>query len=183
MSAGIDYGMGTTNVDKSNGIRFGVISSHDISQALSDSDIDYIYPGPNCPKCGCDVVSCDDSMQENEGYRRDAGSCDDFQCDDCEHVWDSSQVYGEEPTCWEYREDGYELSDCLDSDVFVTKSPYYTLAQYCSPCVPGACSLNSPDEDGVKAYCLGHDWFEDCKAPYTVYSVATGAIVEPEVRS
>jgi len=29
-------------------------------------------------------------------------------------------------------------------------------------------------------YCFGHDWFEDGKAPYPVYSVETGELVEAE---
>jgi hypothetical protein len=37
MSAGIDYGMGRTNIDSLTGIRYGVISSHSINpDALSD---------------------------------------------------------------------------------------------------------------------------------------------------
>lgn len=54
---------------------------------------------------------------------------------------------------------------------------YGTFAQFCSPCVPGA--GDSPLADGVKTYCLGHGWFEDGKAPYAVYSVATGELISP----
>lgn len=59
---------------------------------------------------------------------------------------------------------------------FILKSPYYTYAQFCSPCAPGAGYLPSPLKDrpaGNKTYCLGHDWFEDGTAPYRVYSVKT----------
>jgi len=31
--------------------------------------------------------------------------------------------------------------------------------------------------EGVKTYCLGADWFENERAPYPVYSVATGELV------
>jgi hypothetical protein len=75
----------------------------------------------------------------------------------------------DEPIGWEYADDGYELTGCLDSDIMVLKSPYYTLAPFCSPCVPGAGDLNSARSDGVKTYCLGHDWFEEGVAPYLVY--------------
>lgn len=79
-----------------------------------------------------------------------------------------------EPIGWVYSDEGYELQDCLDSDIMVLKSPFYTFAQFCSPCVPGAGNLNHPTEDGVKCYCLGHDWFEEGHAPYPVYQVSDG---------
>jgi hypothetical protein len=74
------------------------------------------------------------------------------------------------------------------------RSPYYTYAQFCSPCVPGAGNLDAAVDiedtsvlqegiDGVKTYAFGHDWFEDGKAPYVVYRVDDGSIVEPEGES
>lgn len=62
-------------------------------------------------------------------------------------------------------------------DLWVFKSPFYTYAQFCSPCAPGACHLSHPlSEEALrppqnKCYCLGHDWFEDNKAPYQVFRV------------
>jgi hypothetical protein len=66
-----------------------------------------------------------------------------------------------------------------DPDIFVLKSKYYTWAQYCSPCAPGAGYLmNFTDPGiGIKAYCFGHDWFENEKAPYPVYDVKTNGLV------
>ena len=60
----------------------------------------------------------------------------------------------------------------------ILKSDYYTHAQFCSPCVPGAGNLDSPCDSGEKAYCLGHDWFEDGIAPYPVYRVSDNARIE-----
>ena len=89
----------------------------------------------------------------------------------------------EECTCeyWEsigleYDEEGYKIIDCLDSDLMILESPFYTFAQYCSPCVPGAGNLESPVENGVKTYCLGCDWFDEYyPCPYTrIWSVETG---------
>lgn len=89
---------------------------------------------------------------------------------------------------WLYEKEGYKLTNCLQSDVFVLASPYYTYAQFCSPCVPGACNLDSPLDHGKdwqvavrnnRAFCLGHDWFEGDRAPYPVYSVATGELIAP----
>lgn len=177
---GIDYGMGTTNRDSANGIRYGVISQHSIlCEALNDFESD--YGDPTCPKCGSvvktleDGVSCFETGESFEQYRH---GCADFTCERCEHTLDSQDCYSDEAIGFHYSEGGYELTNCLDSDIFVIKSPYYTFAQFCSPCVPGAGNLDSAMDDGVKTYCLGHDWFEDGKAPYPVYFVETEKLVE-----
>jgi hypothetical protein len=86
--------------------------------------------------------------------------------------------YDCEPIGWEYEGEGYQLTDCLDSAVMVIKSPYYTYCKYCSPCVPGAGDLNNPETDGVKTYCLNHDFFTSGKAPYPVYYTETNKLVE-----
>ena len=91
-----------------------------------------------------------------------------------------------------YEHDGYKITKCLDCDLMILKSPFYTYAQYCSPCVPGAGNLNHPfdgpienwckaaEEAGFpKVFCLGHDWFDDNTAPYPVFSVATNEQVQP----
>jgi hypothetical protein len=105
--------------------------------------------------------------------------CADYACEDCEITFDSEDAFPDEAQGWNYEDDGYSLTDCLDSDIFVLTSPFYTFAQFCSPCVAGAGNLDSPDTDGVKTYCLGHDWFDDGKAPYPVYSVDSNTLEEP----
>jgi hypothetical protein len=37
----------------------------------------------------------------------------------------------------------------------------------------------SPREEGIKAYCFGHDWFDNERAPYKVYRVEDDAVIEP----
>jgi len=75
-------------------------------------------------------------------------------------------------------------AECSDDygDIFITKSPYYTWCQYCSPCAPGAGYLVNWTEEGVgaKAYCFDHDWFDSGKAPYPVYRVSDGSFVAPD---
>lgn len=78
----------------------------------------------------------------------------------------------------EYTEDGYQISSCLDSDLMITKSDYFTYCAFCSPCVPGAGNLNQPVSEGVKTFCLAKDWFERTEAPYPVYSVKTGELIK-----
>ena len=179
MSAGIDYGMGISNVDKSNGIRYGVISQNSILQAWADS-AEPDYGEPTCPKCGNAVkdAATAGAGDDTWPHYREHG-CEDYACESCEMYLDSQDAFGDEPQGWNYSGDGYDLTDCLDSDVLVLKSDYYTFAQFCSPCVPGAGNLDSDDPDGVKTYCLGHDWFEEGKAPYPVYRVDDDSLVEP----
>ena len=108
--------------------------------------------------------------EDSEQYGH--GGCHDFACDTCDLFLDSSHVYAESPLGWTYDREGYSLCDCLDTDIMVIASPFYTRAQYCSPCVPGAGNLDNPCAEGPKSYCLGHDWFDSGRAPYPVYRVS-----------
>lgn len=85
-----------------------------------------------------------------------------------------------EAQAFEYDKGGYKVFQSGDDcDIFITESPYYTTCQFCSPCAPGAGYIMNTVKDGVKAYCFGHDWFENGKAPYPVYDVKTGKRVKP----
>lgn len=179
---GIDYGMGTTNVDVKTGIRYGVISQHSVSQAWADSS-EADYGDPTCPKCGAVAIQYDPDLETGQDdWECARQECADFMCDTCEYVFGAESAYGEEPRGYSYSGDGYECVDCLDSDIMVLLSPFYTFAPFCSPCVPGAGNLEQGGDarsGGVKAYCLGHDWFESEVAEYPVYSVETGELVVP----
>lgn len=178
MDKGIDYGMGQTNIDRTNGIRYGVISIHSLHEWAHES-FEADYGPPSCPKCGGDASEPDGDV--DEPYERYSRGCDDYACDSCRIVFDSADAYPDEPAGGFVLDDG-EYSAQLDSynDVFLVRSPYFTRAQFCSPCAPGACHLDNPTEEGERAYCFGHDWFEDGIAPYPVYSVATGEQVNPK---
>lgn len=174
MNAGIDYGLiGQTNRDPKTGIHYGCISQHAVTQAWADS-AEPDYGVPTCPKCGNAAVASNDLPEASENWDIARGACSDWGCLRCEYIFDASDACGDEPLGWSYESEGYQLTDCLDSDIMVLASPYYTHARFCSPCVPGAGNLDSYDPAGVKTYCLGHDWFEEGKAPYPVYSVKTG---------
>jgi hypothetical protein len=188
MGNGIDYGMGMTNIDRSNGIRYGVISMNDLSQwAWESFEPDY---GPaTCPKCGNEAEEYDsevaDAIEDEDGEAcepfKGVGkySCSDYQCSGCRVYFGSDEAVGDEPHGHDCTEEGYTASVDSYNDVFIVRSPFYTRAAFCSPCAPGACHLASPCDDGDKTYCFGHDWFEDKKAPYPVYSVETNELVEP----
>jgi hypothetical protein len=148
-------------------------------QAWADSS-ETVYPDPPCEHCGSTLKSYDNekhSEYEGEG-------CADFACESCKKHFDNSDFFDCEPSGWKVEDSEYLLTDCLDSDIFVLKAPYYTFAPFCSPCVPGAGNLNGADmesdeSNGVKVYALGHDWFESGVAPYALWSVETGERVEP----
>jgi hypothetical protein len=182
MGRGIDYGMGTTNIDKDKGIRYGVIPQNEVLQAWADSS-EADYGSPTCGKCGNEAVDIDaEGVPDIGSYQGDDWDLDgrDHACLHCKRTFDSDDAYGDEPECW-YVDDGEYQATCgNDGDIFITKSPYYTRAAFCSPCAPGACYLLNPREDGEKAYCFSHDWFEDGKAPYPVYRVSDDTLVEPE---
>lgn len=162
MNYGIDYSCGAKDVnrDPENGIRFGVISIHEVTQAWCE-DAEPIYPEVD--------------VDEN----------------DPEYDYIMDQI---EASAWVYNEDGYRCTQNVDDcDIFVECSPFFTYAEFCSPCAPGAVYLKNPiipenvpsdasgvDLDNNKGYCLGHAWFVDGKAPYPVYSVETGKLVEPK---
>jgi len=125
-------------------------------------------------------------------------------CDSSEPIFDnggdgdeeSDDFIEAEPCLFIYNGDGYKCEQNVnDFDIMIIKSPYYTYAQYCSPCAPGAGYLMNyykPEKNTVafdhyqeyakingfpKVYCFGHDWFEDGTAPYPVFSVETGELV------
>jgi hypothetical protein len=156
---GIDYAgpLGTCNRDPETGIRYGIVPSSACAEWFWDN-VEPEYD-PSCPACGTELSS-------------------DFEtpgpCPRCEADIRDGEEFGDEPSR-NVLADG-EIEGFVDSmgDVWVTKSPYFTRAAFCSPCAPGACYLTSPCDDGERAYCLGPDWFEAGELPYPVYSVETG---------
>jgi hypothetical protein len=179
MSAGIDYGLGRTNINHVTGIRYGVIAQGSVLQAWADSsEPDY---GPaTCPKCGNEALEYNE--EKHKAFEHSSsGACADYACETCEIYFEACEAFGEEALAWNYAGDGYECSSAFDNtEIFVTASPFYTFAQFCSPCAPGAGNLDSPIEDGAKTYCFGHDWFEEGRAPYPVFSVETGQEILPD---
>ena len=167
--AGIDYGSGITNINLETGIRFGVISQNEVLQAWADSsEGHYTY---FCPHCGSGPLNKgQDAKRCPKCYKKidaDHGDFDNLEAD-----------------CYVVDKDDYKCICHSDGDIFIEESPYFTYAQFCSPCAPGAGYLmNELEADNKnpnnRAYCFGHDWFESGKAPYTVYDVKTGEVVNP----
>ena len=223
--AGIDYsGLGSkANRDEATGIRYGVVSQNSINpDVMSDiwseaRDLSYEAAVEDIKQRLRDAVNSGDPRQylqdSLEDMRLYTADIDEMEAiirgqicsleDKVGGMWDViSDTFGDQyqdngDRSWLWEKDGYTLSNCLQSDVFVSRSPYFTYAQHCSPCCPGALNLDNPFEGlavpqgnhasfaedfkwnaeaaGFPAcYCLGRDFFEGEKAPYEVFSVATG---------
>lgn len=161
-NTGIDYSLGKSNFDPETGIHFGVIHQNEVLQAWADSsEPEYGEITQECPNCK--------NIFTSEESNCSCPKCgEDFNCERNDDI---------EPAGYTLNDDEYKAFSDDTGDIMIIKSPYYTYAQFCSPCAPGAGYLMNPVENGVKSYCVGHDWFEDGKAPYPVYSVATGELV------
>jgi len=161
--SGIDYGRGVSNRNPKTGIRFGIINQHSLADwVMSEAETIYWH---GCPECGnefktkSDVVRCPTCRYESD---------------------DTSEFYGDEPLAWIIAKSKTEFIHTEDPTfgVWVERSPYYTLCSMCSPCAPGAGDLDSPNEDGVKTYCLGPDYFDgDNPCPYPIYEVKGDKLV------
>jgi ribosomal protein L37AE/L43A len=175
--AGLDYsGPGATcNRDSKTGIRYGVIPSRAVGQSWYDSS-EPDYGEPHCPQCGNKVESNNYADAEKREDYTTLHHGEKYACDECKLLFDGQNAFPEEP-CGHVLDDGeYKCNEDSSGDIWVFKSTYFTYAQFCSPCAPGACYLSNPLEDRLesnRAYCLGHDFFESHRAPYPVFSVKT----------
>ena len=194
-NAGVDYGLGQTNIDKANGMRYGVISLNALS-AFSTENFEADYGEPHCPKCGNKAETIPshtesdttgegkwvshivDMPEEMAGWETEEHECVEYACRLCEYVFGGESAFSGSPVGYTLDKDGYQGSADEYNDVLLTKSPYYTHAAFCSPCAPGAGHLEYPCAEGPRTYCFGHDWFEGGKAPYPVYDVDTNELVK-----
>lgn len=180
MARGIDYSPPghVVNRDPETGIRYGIIHNHKlVEHAFDEFEAQYIL---GCPKCGEEWP--DDLERGMHELKQTLGTAWGTICPKCETFVRDGDEYSDEPS--DHVHDDGVLKARIDSngDAWVFKSPFYTRAEFCSPCAPGACSLSSPCDDGERAYCFGHDWFDGGRAPYPVYSVETDALVEPTTK-
>jgi len=147
------------------GIRYGVIQQREVLQAWADRSEAW-YGDESETECKCGKVHYGQIDSEVE-------------CE-CGEIFDIEMDENAEALRY-YIEDNEYFAECGErGDIYVMRSPYYTYAHLCSPRAPGVCYLMNPldkPNECNKAYCFGHDWFEDVEAPYPVYSVATGELV------
>ena len=187
---GIDYGLGQSNIDHKTGIRYGVISQNAVLQAWADS-CEGFYGEPICPDCGNTCKTIDDptlpdtDLGDDENgnpiepvWERAAGECEEYACEDCHKIFGGESAFGDEPLSYVLDDGTYLAESDSSGDIFITKSPYYTCAQFCSPCAPGACYLTEPCEDGERAYCFDAEWFDnEDPCPYPIWKVSDDSLV------
>lgn len=167
---GIDYRAGArmsdgrlVNQDEVTLVHYGVIGQN--AEGLNvdwDFDTESVFL-PSCPSCGTPL---EDSWLDGE----------DGICPSCEEELTEDDVYGDEPSYTILTGD-YEGTLDSQGDFMITQSPWFTRCQFCSPCAPGAGHLEAYCEDGVRTYCFGPEMWEGEKAPYPVWSVASGECV------
>jgi hypothetical protein len=174
--AGIDYGMGKSNIDVATGIRYGIISQNSVSPYAMD-DV-YTQGEDLCYESFIEEVKASVRAAIVNAIDDHGGRVyGDLDVDDIVDMAEFDFYESSGPHA--YSDGELSVQTTGDNDLFVFKSEYYTFAQFCSPCVPGAGNLDCPCEDGPKTYCLGPDWFdEDRPCPYPIYSVKTGEKVQ-----
>ena len=152
---------GITNMNPETGIRYGTIY---LSAIDSDTAYDLFYEGDN--------VSEDDAIGDLrveiciEADER--GFDDDRDREDWEERQFEERVEGiqiEEPTI-KGECDGvkYMISWLGGAPLlWVFESPFTGRFDLCSPCVPNACNLNSPNPGGYEGYTVPADWLRKLK--------------------
>lgn len=170
-SRGIDYGgpFNTKNRNNRTGIRYGIISMKALSEWAWESFEDQYTA--RCPKCG-------EELTENIPDEVPEADSDEWYCPHCAECVSNDDAYADEPDSRECDDGEVKAVVNGNNDVWVVWSKYYTYAQFCSPCAPGAGHLENPCLGGARTYCLPKDWFPGNRAPYPVYEVATNREVK-----
>ncbi len=183
------------NFDEKTGIRYGVISPHNISSW----SLDKIYQNGTDPIYEEGKKNFEDGLKEviREFCDNNANldiADNDIDIDRIMDQW-NDHYSGNESGIMDYSDSKYDLHVSGDNfGIFVMKSPYYTYCRGCSPCAPGAGDLNSPlnpddmtimDNGRDKTLCLGFEWFDQDndqysrKIPYRVFRVSDDSEVLP----
>lgn len=174
---GIDYSGigGTCNRDRETGIRYGIISQESVS----------CYTIEDILSNGDDLGFAHMKQEAKDAVARAiASAIDDYgqigDPDELAHEIIENSVEWhdcDESGPYAFEEGDLKVQTTSDNNLWVFKSPFYTRAQFCSPCVPGAGNLDTFCPDGPKTYCLPADWFEDGKAPYDIWCAKTDDIL------
>lgn len=176
--AGIDYSGPESDVnrDSETGIRYGMINCNSLNQdALQDvynNGEDIVFEGQKADMKMAIAIGISNAVEEHGGSIADP---DELAAEIMDVVeWNDN--YGESGP-HRYESEGVVVQTTSNNELWVFKSPFYTKAQFCSPCVPGAGNLDCFCTEGPKTYCLPVDWFENEMAPYNIWKVGTDELV------
>jgi hypothetical protein len=164
----IDYGRGLVNIDTETGIRYGVVHMNSLDNAW-----DRMEQGTNLDfeeykeHIRNRLARAIDGVLDDEGLDQCNMSADDYAAEIVDSLEFDRYENNGDFVRYELEEDGLNLRTTNRGDLFVIKSPFYTLARFCSPCAPGAGDLYAARDGGVRTYCLPADWWSEC--PYPIY--------------
>ena len=148
------------NRDTESGIRYGIISAHELEDICDIVELEYSRACPHC-----DTIFEDDIPEV---------------CPECEEDLEEEECYSEDPISRTINSEGVVGEVSSSDDVWIFRSPYYMRGTHSSPCAPGAVSINAPTTDGPMAYCPPHDWFPGGSAPHLIFRVEDNTIVYPD---
>lgn len=181
MNKGIDYSCGSgVNRDKETGIRYGIISQHDVmSEAMEDiytqgEDLDFmeavedfkrqiarvenegelasLFHDNFLRRCNPDLWAEAIALDmKGRGLAFETPEATEFIWNEVQQTWSDRYENTGDCTRYLYERDGYKIQIMSDGDVWVMESPFVTYAQFCSPCAPGACYLTNPLDEAVES--------------------------------
>lgn len=190
--------MFSTNVNPETGIRYGVIDARKVPYL--DEEIRSNGDSITYQNYRKEVVNqiryalteedgdlkavFDDYYMSDRAQEEILESVSEHQCDwseeeieeISEHVMEAlndsgSTEFDQEEYEYETETEKYLLSYLGGAPmIWAMKTPFLTKARLCSPCVPNAGDLDSPDPDGYTCYAVEPDWF-DSECPYEVVPV------------
>lgn len=142
------------NVNPETGIRYGIVAAHSLDPEIIDQmqreGTDVHYEEAKSDLWDAIKRTCSDSMSD-----RDSDDVADLAVERISDHWQD-----DEPT-HEFELQGVEgrttwLGGALL--VWIFHSPFTDRFDLCSPCLPGACDLDSPNPDGYVGYTIPEDW-------------------------
>jgi len=155
----------TANINPKTGIRYGVLHGNNVPEVLDDimragEDETFLAIRKDIKERLQSAVENvidiytwrAEELAKELDYERiletleDRGLWDGFEADEHEYTMNWEIAAGEVSVLVGW------LGGALL--IWVLESPYVANCRPCSPCVPNAGDLDSPDEDGVEAYCL-----------------------------
>lgn len=141
-----------TNTNPETGVRYGIINAHSIDPEILNT----------IQMEGRDVLYEADKAELWADVKR---VCEDFMSDkDSDEVADlavENMVTDYDELIHEHVIDGVQVRTTWLGGgllIWVFESPFLGTYAQCSPCVPGAGDLNTPDENGVTCYDVPPDW-------------------------